>query len=313
MFEHSEDIDIDRSVNVHVLDDQMTAVLHRVADNLEESNLLSRSPRQLMSDILRSFIDTHKSIRSLLSHRDVNISLAADAASLVREQVEKVFMVTLLADDPDKWEKIHGKDGWRQMYEYFLQEGLELGNLPKRKEFFSVIGPKLVSEGCKLFGVTDLEKEATEFRFENPGIELPEHLKGHTIEQFPTPGMAVKEVATPKREFLARWHREYKKLCGYSHVGYKKLILSIMSGRRANFSEGDKRAYFDKEILELFTESYISAASSCVEVHPLLEDLSTESIQKIVLFWDELKTDSLLGKTFWEIHARAQLAQYPLL
>jgi hypothetical protein len=141
----------------------------------------------------------------------------------------------------------------------------ECGKLPERREFFDVIGPQQMEEGRRLFGITRKEKKVVEFRFEHPGSKLPSDLRGHEIEQFPTPGRAMREVATAKRSFLQRWHREYVRLCGYSHIGYPKLVLAVMDGRGVSFSQAQIREYFEKEILLLGTLSYIAAAAACTE------------------------------------------------
>ena len=54
---------------------------------------------------LRLFAITHKSIRILLrrAYREPDKTLIADAASLVREQIEKLFIGALALEDPHRW------------------------------------------------------------------------------------------------------------------------------------------------------------------------------------------------------------------
>jgi len=310
MYEHQEDIDIDREVSLLDLDAAMRSAVYRVADNVARSKKTDKEPLRLIADILRSFLHTHDSMRLILSKKDQNIKLAPDAASLVREQVEKVFVVTLFVEDPKKWAKVHGRDGWLRVYEYFLLEKQECGKLPERREFFDVIGPQQMEDGRRLFGITDKEKEVVEFKLEHPGTALPPDLQGHKIERFPIPGRAVREVKSAKRGFLQRWHREYVKLCGYSHIGYPKLALSVMDGREASFSQDQIMEYFEKEILLLATLSYIAAAAACTEAWELTGDLDVEALAKLTGYWESLRELSLLGRVFWDLHAKRQLAPF---
>jgi hypothetical protein len=55
--------------------------------------------RSLTETLFQSFLTTHKSIRLLLREAQTDPDYASDAMSLVREQVEKVFVIALILDD----------------------------------------------------------------------------------------------------------------------------------------------------------------------------------------------------------------------
>ena len=120
----------------------------------------------------------------------------------------------------------------------------------------------------------------------------------------------MREVDPAKRTCLHRWHYEYVRLCGYSHIGYSKLVLPVMAGRDVTFSESQMAEYFEKEILLLGTLSYIAAAASCTEVWALVDEMDVEALAKLTEFWETLRDLSLLGRVFWDLHAKRQLTPF---
>ena len=133
-----------------------------------------------------------------------------DAVSLSREQVEKVFIICLLLDDPDKWAILYQKYAWMKLYEDFLLQTYECSELTRFEEFQTNIGPDILEKMRVECGVTLLEQEATKNRFDNRfyarNAPLPAHLADHVIPAFPTPGNARSQ---PKdsgvRRLLDRW------------------------------------------------------------------------------------------------------------
>ena len=98
----TDDIDPQGKVNLLDLDAQQRTAVHRVALALDDTNEPNVATATLLAEILRTFLATHSSIRFLLSKRDDQPELGADAVSLAREQIEKVFLVSLLIRE---WEK----------------------------------------------------------------------------------------------------------------------------------------------------------------------------------------------------------------
>jgi len=126
----------------------------------------------------------------------------------VREQVEKVFAIALLCDDPDKWSVVYMKDDWRRFYEHYLVQRDETKNLPRIQQFHDVIAPDLLDGFKRKANILDEEQAAIEFKHYNPDLKLPSHLEPFQIKLFPTPGSAKKSVKdADAKPFLERWHK----------------------------------------------------------------------------------------------------------
>ena len=307
---HDEDITETKEFDANELDTKMKLCINRIIASfhkLEKTHSLTF--RSLMEEFFKAFLSTHKTIRLLLKEAHKDFDFASDAKSLVREQVEKVFVITLMLDDPNKWMAMYFKDGWRRIYIHkFLIEAEETKNLPRFVEWKAEVEKRLeVYQGMS--GVTSEEKEFVDFKFNNFGTKPPPHLKGLDL-QFPMPG-TIKTLVTDAntKVFLERWHREYIYLCGYSHIGEEKIMPSAM--KKTRLSEGNKNEYLQREIvLPSILISYISAASTCTEAWKFLikydADLSKSSdfLSAILDFWEDITQLGLMGKLFWSIHAK---------
>ncbi|HEX8736509.1 MAG TPA: hypothetical protein VF721_14360 [Pyrinomonadaceae bacterium] len=308
---HTEDITESKEFDANELDKKMTLCINRIIASfykLEKTHDLTFL--SLMDEFFKAFLSTHKTIRLLLKEAHKDLDYAADAKSLVREQVEKVFVISLILDDPAKWMPMYFKDGWRRLYKHtFLVEAEETKNLPRYAEWKAEAEQRLESYR-KMSGVTSEEKELVDFKFNNYGVATPPHLKGVAMPYFPTPGQA-KELVTDAntKVFLTRWYQEYEFLCGYSHIGEEKLMISAM--KKTRLSEANRNEYLQREIvISSVSISYISAASVCTEAWKFLikydVDLSKSSdfLSAILDFWGDVTQQGLMGKLFWNIHAK---------
>ena len=232
--------------------------------------------------------------------------------SLVREQVEKIFVITILLDDPDKWMPICFKDDWRRFYKYNFLVLEEERKYLSRFQVDREKREKILENLTALAQMSDSEKELIEHKHLRPGETKPAHLAGVEVPKFPTPAEAVGNIADASiREYLVRWHKEYEFLCGYSHVGLDKLQITALWYTKNNISEEDKWAFLSKEILiPAVSTSYVAAASACTESWRYLKrydsDLSKSDtfLEAILSLWDDLRNQSLLGIVFWDIHAK---------
>jgi len=303
-YTHSQDLSEEKTINVPEWDKQMVTVVNRTANALELIETLDVTFRSLLASHLRIFLSTHKSIRLLLSKKDEDIRFGSDAVSLAREQVEKVFLVTLIISDPEKWVENYFKSDFKTFYEHHLLQRAERQSLNRHKWFFNEYAPEAIERMTKAFNVSPLELQAIEFKFNNPGKPMPTHLKQALIQDFPTPGRVRNLLKnSPAERFLDRWHKEYKRLCGYSHVGMDKVQLDTMTDRRLPFSESRVNTFFEKQILEWFIISYVATASACAEVFPLLS-LDIEVVAALTTFWERLRESTLIGKVFWDIRVQ---------
>jgi hypothetical protein len=102
-YSHTRDIDPEDSIDPMKVDDQVKRVVYPLALAFEGSDDLGASFRALMADMLRQFIGTHESIRLVMKNRETNPRGMADAMSLAREHIEKIYVVALLLENPEPW------------------------------------------------------------------------------------------------------------------------------------------------------------------------------------------------------------------
>jgi len=114
---------------------------------------------------------------SLVSFREENWAIA-DAMSLTREQIEKVYVVALLLEDPRRWTVSYLKDDWRQRYERFLLERDEHSGLKRYEGFYEkAFSDEIESERTGL-GITAIEQEYVEWEYrKRPGESVPDEFK----------------------------------------------------------------------------------------------------------------------------------------
>lgn len=331
-YQHSEDI-IEDSTFLPKLNELITTATYRTVeavDKLNYKNLtfdfvndnelarferLSDDFRLVTTLLIKSFISTHTSIIHLLrlgneknettKHKVMNYG--SDAMSLVREQIEKVFLVTLLCDNPIKWIEVYMKDEWKRAYEYQLNCKAENQNLPRFADFYENEFHNNFEKGKRNFCISDKEKEAVEFKFNNPNTELPLHLKDHLIKQFPTPGVAKEKISDQTaKEFLERWHWEYKFYCGFNHAGFTKIRFSLMSDRRFSswFEQSKKEEIYEDKII--FTSLWVSYTAFASATTELLKFVSQDLEVNVALIelWKILQERSLIAKAIWNIRAK---------
>jgi hypothetical protein len=302
-----DDIDPNLNIDSIELDELLRNAVNRCSIELRSVNNLSSEARNLLADLLLAFRITHRSIRLLVGQYEKEMEISSDALSLAREQIEKIFVSALIIDDPVKWVQAYMKDGWKKKYEEFLLDREENQNLPDRVEFLTNIGPRLIEEGRVINGITNDEMAAIEFKFLNPGKELPQNLKGKLIDDFPTPGIAkdkIKDAAL--KNDLKRWHLEYRLICGYNHVGMEKLVGQALTNRRHGITESQRTDYFEKKLLHSLIISWIAAASACTEIYRFVS-YNLEITGELTKLWNVLEQGSLLGKVFWNLRAKTIL------
>lgn len=223
--------------------------------------------------------------------------LTADGMSLVREQIEKVFTVALLAEDPCKWREAYLKDGWVRLYKEWLYEKEETANLPRFVE--SANKNEALLERLRLgLGITEAEKEFVEHKFYYPEQSLPAHLAGSKIDAFPSPKMASEKVSPARRGYLNRWHIEYVYFCGFSHVLMDKQIVMQMQ-RDTSLQAIEPRA----NLLEVHAGrglmgSYMAGACAAADVYTLTGDI--ELMVELSSFWTRMTKVSLTAISLWE-------------
>jgi hypothetical protein len=307
-YEHLEDIDPNIDISAAELDILLRNAINRCSIELRTVTVLSSEAKNLLADLLLAFGITHRSIRLLIDQYETAMELSSDAMSLAREQVEKIFVLALLADDPAKWVTSYIKSGWRKRYERFLLDKKESQNLPEHSDFFTNLGSKLIEESRIICGVSKDEMLATELKYYDPSKSLPQNLNGCEIAEFPTPGKAKGKVKNlTLKKALDRWYLEYRFLCGYSHIGTEKLLAQSLTNRRFEFGLSQREEFFQKNLASALVISSVAAAFACTEIYGFVSH-NIEITGELTKLWDEVEKKSLLGKAFWNLHAKEILS-----
>jgi hypothetical protein len=263
---HTRDINVEEVIVGTEMDDRVARVVNPLALAFERSVDLGATFRALMKEMLKQFLGTHKSIRLLMKNSEENPSGMADAMSLAREQIEKVYVVALLLEEPERWTERYLKDEWRKTYERHLLDIAERSGLERYRDVLKERTDSLEEER-KLFGITDEEKEVVEWRYRNPpGTSTPSHIKAasKTIANFPVPKDVILEVSDLQLgDVLRRWQREYGYFSGYSHSGFFKLMPGMMGNMKLTTSEKEK--VVETEYHQSIWISYLATGIACTE------------------------------------------------
>ena len=141
----SDDIELDE-FDANELNAQMYEMVEAFVYALGRQAKGNPEAAELPQSLLRVSITTHKSILLLMNREVADPLMVADAISLVREQVEKVYVLSLLVDDDIKWTRQYHRNNWRFKYERFLRTERDHGNKPRFQEYLTKY-PKLLEKG----------------------------------------------------------------------------------------------------------------------------------------------------------------------
>jgi hypothetical protein len=127
-------------------------------------------------DILSLFVITHQSMRVLIGRKKRNPLLFVDAGSLCREQVEKLYALALIMNDPELWIRQYLRNDWKAMYEHHLREQDEYQLLSRTTAFFKYEAktlermrhwPDKSAKRGYVVHVSERARNAVKFRFKN--------------------------------------------------------------------------------------------------------------------------------------------------
>ena len=317
-------------------DSQMLSVIQATSCALQHRDNFRKtitSQESSLIYILRSqlilYETTHRSMRVILgrAYRKKDYSLVSDASSLLREQVEKIYIVSLFLDNPTKWIMRYSRNGWRSDYERYLLELEEYGEIERHQEFLTKHFPEYLERtrrpriGKKIeIVVSDFAKRALKHKWDNPGDEKPawfvksqkrkkkkfgrlrDYIKNYF--DFPTPGRAAAEITNkPLRSFLFRWHKEYSSICQYSHVAFGKMLIPAMSEFK-DWEHWEKTVINGKKLAEQTVfMSHIAAATSCALILNSLKN-TYGARAELREFWQELYESSLPATAFWNMYIK---------
>jgi hypothetical protein len=288
--------------------------------NFKKTSHYNKELSGLLSDQLLMFPITHSSIREIVkaAYRKKYYPVVGDAISLAREQVEKVFVVALLLNNPNKafWQYLRAT--WKNEYEAYLLQKEEQAENKRFDEFLGKTLPKRLENLRKPFTskrrreilVSKFAIRVLKFNWDNPGAKNPPWFKqkggvqGYLRDYFgfATPGKSAKDITDPDlRRFLYRWHKEYTYLSQYTHVTAKKLVFAHIHQQKDLASQQPIKEYGEKYSIRAVHTSYTAAATTCALA---LSSVSNTygALTELKEFWGQLIGFSLFSKALWEMY-----------
>ena len=335
-----EDIpDIDtKRVNIKTLDPLLNTIVENTRFALRHRhNFKVMPPLYFESELiallrtqLTLFAVTHKSIRILLrrAYREPDKRLVSDAASLVREQIEKLYVVALLLDNPARWIRRHLRHAFKSDVEEFLLSVDEFSSSPRLQELITKQFPEFLKSGQRpkvpgkktITIISDFAYRTLRHHLTSSGPDptwFKDHIKRRKKKSnqelrtyirdyfdFPTPGRAIRLIRRKRiKPFLLRWYKEYSFICQYTHVGEAKSMIAVMSEfkdwRHAEMVD----IYAQKLAGKLIFTNHAAAASACaIIIAALVDDYGTET--EVQDYWRELYTRALPAKVLWNIYIK---------
>ena len=162
----------------------------------------------------------------------------------------------------------------------------------------------------KLAGVSDDEKAT--IRSDQLGEPLPTGMLSKPIQQFPTPGVALRIIREPDRKrMLSRLYLEYQFLCSFVHFStHPRTFKGLFDDREPfgrMFTTGQLENMFQKEIAgpAIWVDflSIVQSAAEMVVIYP--GDI--ELRRAVTDAWSVLAERTIIGRAVWEFRSKKLL------
>src|ERR1019366_8568043 len=292
----------DRMANVCV--SRATTAMSRDAPGYSELQ------RHQIEDIFNSMMATHRTIRRVLDAADAIEPETVDVLALVRLQLEGLYSVCLMLEDP-KYVDHYMQDHWRKQYVGYLIIREETRALPRWAEFHMSVDEMrrlVILRG--VLGVSAAQQFTVDF--EELGTPIPSGFAAEKIPRFPTPATAIKCIkAGNRRAMLERLYLKYVELCSFSHGLGQANLMKIMFDKRSPYhphlSESEISERYRHDIVsEAYTMSLMGIAQSTAELISIYPG-DLEILEAAHKAWTQLAVAHLLTKAVWEIRTRKLL------
>lgn len=314
-------------------DKQMRDLLHSTrfclkhSSNLRKPSVFKLALSEIIINQLHMFSITHYSIREIVKAaiRSELYPIVTDALSLTREQVEKIFIIAALLDDPSEGFKQYWRSSWKVKYEEYLLDQEEHKENERFDDFLLKTTPKQLEKmrHDPLQNKVLISKYAERmlvYQWNNPFAKNPSWFKMPKSNkkpknvftyvrdyfEFATPGRGTKRIKDPAlRRFLFRWHKEYVAFSQYTHVTKRKIAFAEMLKDKSMASDEPMKNYAINQATIAINTSYAAAATACLlVVNGVTQNYGAKSATKH--FWETLIEFSLLSKALWKMYAKAQ-------
>lgn len=299
----------------------------RQSSNLKKSSHFKLPISQIVTNQLYAFSMTHYSIRVLVAAavKHKYYPLVADALSLAREQIEKVFIVATLLDKPNSGFRQYWRSSWKVEYQRYLLDQEEHRENDRFEEFLKNTSPKRLERMrrdpiLKNILVSRYAERVLVYAWNDPfgqnplwfkkpkSKHKPKNVRDYVRDyfEFATPGKGMKRIQDQAlRRFLFRWHKEYVALSQYTHVTMKKIAFAEMVKRKDVASQGPMKDFAIERAITAINTSYTAAASACLlVVNEVSRDYGAK--QETQELWETLTGFSLLSKALWKMYVHRQ-------
>jgi hypothetical protein len=234
---------------------------------------------------------------------------AVDALLLARVQLEDLFSLCLMLEDP-KYVTAYVQDHWRKQYVEYLIAKEETKLLSRYQLLGTPELQRLVMLGQE-FGIAPAHLHTVDK--EELGIPMPAGMAEEPIAPFPTPGKGIRKITSTaeKRRMLERLYGKYVYLCSFAHgLPQANLLKNIFDSRfpdRKLVRDSDvKNRYQLQVVSEAYLTSFMSI-SQCTAELTVLYPNNMEIIEAACRAWKQLSGASLVTKAVWEIRTQKLL------
>lgn len=309
------------------------AVMHRIMrstrfalknpKNLRTRSVYQKQISEVIDEQLIMFGITHASIRELISAVVKNdyYPLVGDALSLCREQVEKIFTITTLLDNPTRGFRQFVRNKFKTDYLDYLLQLEEQGENERFSEHLNQTIPETLrkmkrpsfTKGNPKIFISAHAERVLNFDWNNPGSKNPAWFKpgkyGNSIQRyvrnyfdFPTPGQAAAKITNPLlRRFLFRWHKEYAFLSQYTHIRVGKLRFAGMHREKGMWVQEGIKNYGLTHAVRSIAVSYSATATACALIlNKVFNDNGAKA--EVKELWQLLVGYSLFSKALWQMY-----------
>lgn len=262
-----------------------------------------------IGDIFRSLLATQRGIRRMVDFEGPIDPETVDALLLARVQLENLFSLCLMLEDP-WYVTVYVQEHWRKQYVEYLIAKEETKALPRYHEFATPELRRLVILGQQ-FDIDSSHIHTVDKQ--ELGIPMPAGMAEKPIPPFPTPGKAIKKIisSSEKRRMLERLYAKYVYLCSFAHGlpqanVFKNMFDSRFPDRKFVRNSDVRNSYLQQIVSQAYITSFMSI-SQCTAELTVLYPNNIEIIEAACRPWKQLSGASLITKAVWEIRAQKLL------
>jgi hypothetical protein len=307
---HETDFDYGQRRDSKEFDKIANVCVTRATDALKiPSGSYTQMHRNQIGDIFRSMLATQRGIRRMLDFEGPIDPETVDALLLARVQLEGLFSLCLMLEDP-KYVTAYVQEHWRKQYVEYLIVKEETKLLSRFQPFGAPELERLTILGQE-FGISSAQIHTIDK--EELSMPMPAGMAEQAIPSFPTPGRGIKRITSSaeKRRMLERLYAKYVYLCSFAHaLPQANLFKNIFDPRfpdRRFFRDSDvKNSYLQEVVGEAYITSFMSIAQCTAELSVLYPN-SMEIVEAASRAWQQLSGASLISKAVWKVRTQKLL------